>query len=154
MTLWIREMANDEICPWAPFGAHSARPAEALGFTERGLDVGNADVKDHVTVVVDASANPTRDPRPIAGGVAVYEPVIPRLGDRFRDRSARVEIPSEQGAIVTPKLLGILADDLKVHNWLSHNEYLLYLLGLVVRLTSTDTTNDLAPLGQLPRDSI
>jgi hypothetical protein len=36
---------------------------------------------------------------------------------------------------------------------LSHNEYLLYLLSLVVRLTSIDTTNDLAPLGQLPRDS-
>ena len=83
MTLWIREVADDEICPRVPFGAHSARPAEALGFTERGLDVGNANVKDHVTVVVDASANPTRDPRPIAGGVAVYEPVIPRLGDRW-----------------------------------------------------------------------
>ena len=51
--------------------------------------------KDHVTVVVDTSAHPTWDPRPIARGVAVYEPVIPRLGDRFRDRSARVEFPSE-----------------------------------------------------------
>jgi len=45
MTLWIREVADDEIRPRVPFGAHSARPAEALGFRERGLDVGNADLK-------------------------------------------------------------------------------------------------------------
>ena len=50
MTLWIREVADDKICPRVLFGAHPTRPAEALGFTERGLDVRNADVKDHVTV--------------------------------------------------------------------------------------------------------
>jgi hypothetical protein len=105
-----------------------------LGFTECGFDVGNADVKDHIPFVVDASANPTRDACPIAGGVAVYEPVIPRLRDRFRNRSARVEFPSKQVAIVTPKLLRILPNDLKVHNWLSNGEYLLSLVGLVVRL--------------------
>ena len=79
MTLWIREVADDEICSRVVFGAHSADPAEALGFTKCGFDVGNADVEDHVRVVVDASANPTRDPCPIASGVAVYEPVVPRL---------------------------------------------------------------------------
>ena len=50
MTLWIREVGYDKICPRVLFGAHPTRPAEALGFTERGLDVRNADVKDHVTV--------------------------------------------------------------------------------------------------------
>jgi hypothetical protein len=50
-------------------------------------------------------------------------------------------------------LIGILPDDLKVHNWLSHSHYLLYLLGLVVRLTSIDTTKDLASLGHLPLTS-
>ena len=50
MTLWIGEVPDDKICPRVPFGAHPARPAEAFGFTERGLDVRNADVKDHVTV--------------------------------------------------------------------------------------------------------
>ena len=74
MTFWIREVADHKICPRVPFGAQPAHPAEALGFTERGLDVRNADVKDHVPVVVDASPNPTRDPRPIAGGVAVSNP--------------------------------------------------------------------------------
>ena len=122
MTLWVCKVADDEICLRVLFGAHSAGPAEALGFTECGFDVGNADLKDHIPFVVDASANPTRDPCPIAGGVAVYEPVIPRLRDRFRDRSARVEFPSKQVSIVTPKLLRILPNDLKVHNWLSHGE--------------------------------
>jgi hypothetical protein len=50
MTLWIREVADDEICPRVFFGAHTAGPAKALGFTESGFDVGNADVKDHVRV--------------------------------------------------------------------------------------------------------
>ena len=93
MTLWIREVADDKICPRVLFGAHPTRPAEALGFTERGLDVRNANVEDHVTVVIDTSTNSTRDPRPIAGGVAVYEPVIPWLGDRFRDRSCLAKKP-------------------------------------------------------------
>jgi hypothetical protein len=64
MTLWIREVANDEICPRVFFGAHSADPAEALGFTKCGFDVGNADVEDHVRVVVDAYANPPGIPVP------------------------------------------------------------------------------------------
>jgi hypothetical protein len=154
MTLWIREMGDDEICPRVPFGAHLACPAEALGFTECGPDVGNADVKDHVTVVVDASAHSTRDTSPVAGGVAVCKPIIPRLGDRFRDWSARVELPSEQVAVETPKLLGILSDDLKVYNRLSHGDYIHYLLGLAVRLTSMNATNEPLPLGQLPCDSM
>ena len=128
MTLWIREVGDDEVCARVPFGAHLARPAEALGFTECHLNVGNADVKYHVTVVLDASPHPTRDTRPIAGGVAAYKPIIPRLADRFRDRSARVELPFEQVAVETPKVLGILPDDLKVYNWLSHDDYLHYVL--------------------------
>jgi hypothetical protein len=50
MTRWIREVADDEICSRVFFGAHTAGPAKALGFTESGFDVGNADVKDHVRV--------------------------------------------------------------------------------------------------------
>ena len=64
MTLWIREVADDEICPRVLFWAHSARPAEALGFAECSFDVGNADVKDHVRVVVDASTTPPGIPVP------------------------------------------------------------------------------------------
>jgi Resolvase, N terminal domain len=120
VTLGVREVADHEICPWVPFGTHPARPAEALGFLERGLDVGNAHVEDRVGVVAHTSADAAWDPRPIAGRVAVHEPVVPRLGDRLRSRSGGVELPSEQVAVVAPELVRIFPDDLKVHNWLSH----------------------------------
>ena len=85
MTLGVREVADHEICPRVLFGAHPARPAEALGLLERRLDVGNADVEDHVAIVAHASADAARDPGPVAGGVAIHEPVVPRLRDRLRE---------------------------------------------------------------------
>ena len=99
MALGVREVADHEICPRVLFRAHPARPTEALGLLERGLDVGNADVEDNLTVVAHASADAARDPGPVAGRVAVHEPVVPRLRDCLRDRGARVELPSEQVAV-------------------------------------------------------
>jgi hypothetical protein len=64
MTLWIREVTDNKICPRVLFGAHPTRPAEAFGLTERGLDVRNANVEDHVPVVIDTSTNPTGIPVP------------------------------------------------------------------------------------------
>src|SRR6266567_2704258 len=103
-----------------PLGAHPALPAEALGPLQGGLDIGNADVEDHMAVVACASADAARDPGPVAGRDAVHEAVVRRLRYRLRDRGAGVELPSEQFAEVTPELRRILPDDLEVHNRLSH----------------------------------
>jgi hypothetical protein len=64
--------SNPKTRPTGSFGAHPALPAEAIGLLERGLDVGNADVEDHVAIVARASADATRDPGPVAGGIAIH----------------------------------------------------------------------------------
>ena len=89
-----------KICLRVLFGTHSTRPAEALGLLERRLDVRNADVEDHVALVAHPSADAAGNPGPVAGRVAVHEPVVSRLGDRLSDRGVRVELPSEQVAVV------------------------------------------------------
>ncbi len=90
LVLGVGEVADHEVSPRGLVGTHLARPAEALGLLERGLDVGNADVEDHVAVVAHASADAARDPDPVAGRVAVHEPVVRRLGDRLRETGALV----------------------------------------------------------------
>src|ERR1700693_1483085 len=120
MAFGVREVAGHEICSRVFFGAHSTRPAEALGLLERSLDVRNADVEDHVALIAHPSTDAAGDPGPVAGRVAVHEPVVSRLGDRLRDRGVRVELPSEQVAVVAPEPLRILPDDFKMHYRLSH----------------------------------
>ena len=71
MTFWIREVADNEICPRVPFGTHSTRSTEALGFTKCGLDVWNADVKHHVTAELG--------PPPTPPGIPVPSLVVLRL---------------------------------------------------------------------------
>jgi hypothetical protein len=102
-----------------PLWAHPPLPAQALGLLEGGLDVGNADIEEHVAVIARASADATRDPSPVAGRDAVHEAVVARLRHRLGDRGADVELPAEQFAEVTPQVCRILPDDLEVHHWLS-----------------------------------
>ena len=47
MALGIGEVTDHEACGGLCW-AHPARPAQALGSLERGLDIGNADVEDRV----------------------------------------------------------------------------------------------------------
>jgi hypothetical protein len=84
VTLGISKVADHEICPAVPFGTHSASPAEALGFLERGRDVRNADVEDRVRILAHTSTDAARDPGPIAGRVAVHESILPRPSDPDR----------------------------------------------------------------------
>jgi hypothetical protein len=82
----VREVADHEIRSRFFLRAYSTRPAEALGLLERSFDVRNADVEDHVALVAHPSADAAGDPGPVAGRVAVHEPVVSRLGDRLRAR--------------------------------------------------------------------
>jgi hypothetical protein len=94
-----------------PVGARPAHPAlgaGALGLLQGGLDIGNADVEDHMAFVARASADATRDPGPVGGRDAVHEAIIHRLRHRLCDWGARVELPSEQVAEVAPELRRIL----------------------------------------------
>src|SRR5450755_1846594 len=100
VTFWIGEVADGEVCARVLLGAHPACPAEAFGLLQRGLDVGDADVKDRVARVAAPAADAARDPGAVAGGVPVGEPVVARLGDGRRDRPAGVELPPEQLAVV------------------------------------------------------
>ena len=98
MALRVREVADHEVSPRGLVGAHPARPAEALGLLERGLDVGNADVEDHVAVVAHASADAARDPDPVVGRVAVdrEDAVLERLATDYEQmrRFQLLPIPS------------------------------------------------------------
>src|ERR1700722_1282417 len=100
--------------------AHLALPAQALGPLQRRLHVGNADVEDHVAVVRGAAADAAGNPGSVAGWAAVHEPVVRRLRHRLSDGGAHVELPAEQVTEVAPELLGVLADDLEVHDRLCH----------------------------------
>ena len=81
------------------------------GLLERSLDVRNADIEHRVALVAHPSPDAAGDPGPVAGRIAVHEPVVSRLGDRLRDWGIRVELPSEQVTVVAPELLRILPDE-------------------------------------------
>ena len=121
VALGVREVTDHDTSLQVLFGTHLARPTETLGLLERGLDIRNADVEDRVAVIAHASADTAWDSDPVAGRVAVHEAVVPWLGDSLRNRGTRVELPSEEVAVVALKFLRVFPDDLKVHNWLSHD---------------------------------
>jgi len=75
---------------------------------------------------------------PVGGRDAVDEAVVRRLGDRFGDRGAGVELPSEQLTEVVPELLWVLADDLEVHNRVCHEYSLRRSLVLLAMLRFND----------------
>jgi hypothetical protein len=68
------EVAGHEACRRPP-GAHPALAAEALGLLQGGLDIGNADIEDHMAFVARASADAARDPGPVGGRDAVHEAI-------------------------------------------------------------------------------
>src|SRR5579859_4630662 len=107
-----------------PLGAHPALPAQAFGLLQGGLDIGNADVEEHMAFIAPASADTTRDPGPVAGRDAVHEAVVQRIRHRFGDRGTGVELPAEQFAEVAPELRRLLPDDLEMHDRLSHDHSL------------------------------
>jgi hypothetical protein len=96
-------------------GPHSTRAAEALGLLERSLDVRNADVEDHVALVAHPSPTPPGIPVVLRSRSFPAGKSPPRPG-------VRIELPSEQVAVVAPELLRILPDDFEMHNWLSHGQ--------------------------------
>src|SRR6516162_9888955 len=75
--------------------AHPAGAAQLLGLLQGGLDIGNCDVEQYVGVVSATAANTAGDAGAVAGCDAGDEAVVVRLGHRFGDRGADVEIPSE-----------------------------------------------------------
>lgn len=79
MALRISEVADHKVCSWILLGTQQARPPEALGVLERGLDVGNADVEDRVAVVISPSAYAAWDSGSVARRVALDEAVVARL---------------------------------------------------------------------------
>ena len=95
--------------------------SETLGFLERGPDIGNADVEEHVALVGRAPADTTRDPGSVACCDAVHEAVILWLRHGRGYRRAGVELPAEQFAEVAAEPRWIFPDDLEVHNWLPHD---------------------------------
>src|SRR5580704_3773645 len=119
VALWIGEVADHQAGRRLD-RAHLALPAQALGPLQRRLDVGDADVEDHVAVVRGASADAAGNPGSVAGRAAVHEPVVRWLRHRLRDRGAHVELPAEQVTEVAPELLRVLANDLEVHDRLGH----------------------------------
>jgi hypothetical protein len=119
VTLGVCEVGDHKVSPRVFFRAHPTGPTEALGLLERSLDFGNPDVKDHVTIVAQTTADPARDSGPVASGVSVHEPVVSGLGDRLRHRGVSIELPPEEFAVVAPEFLRILPDDLEMHNRLS-----------------------------------
>jgi hypothetical protein len=62
VTFWVVEVADEEVCAQVLLGAHPARPAEAFGLLQCGLDVGHPDVKDCMALVAAPAADAARDP--------------------------------------------------------------------------------------------
>jgi len=62
LPLGVGEVADHEACR-RTLGAHPALAAEALGLLQGGLDIGNADVEDHMAFVARAFADATPESR-------------------------------------------------------------------------------------------
>jgi hypothetical protein len=116
-------VADHQACRGA-FRSQLAFAAQALGFGERGPDVGHADVEDDVGRVAGAAADAARDAGPVGGRDAVDEAVVFRLRYGLGDRGAGVELPAEQLTEVVPELLWVFADDLEVHDRVCHDHIL------------------------------
>ena len=91
----VGEVPDGEF-PRRRLGAHQARPAEALGRAERGLDVGNADVEQDPAGTAGAAADPAVDAGPADERAPVNETVRAGLRDLLADRVSYLEFPAEQ----------------------------------------------------------
>lgn len=92
--------------------------SEAFGSLQCRLDVGDGDVEDGMARVARSASDAATDAAPILGGDEVQESVASRFRYLPRDRRRRIELPAEELAEVRAEPLRVLADDLKVHNWL------------------------------------
>src|SRR5262249_55027053 len=115
VALRIRELAEGDHAHDL-LGAHDARAAEALGLLQRLLDVGHRDVEGDVALV---------PVRPLADAAADAEVAVGRLVVARRDHPVlelvvRVDVPAEELAVVVDELVAVPADDLEVHDRVTH----------------------------------
>jgi hypothetical protein len=100
--------------------AHHALPAKLLGSAQRLPDVRDLDVEQRAVLVALAAADATADPGAVVGGEQLDEALVVRLGHLLGHCPAGVELPPEQISEEASQSGGIGADDLEVHDGLSH----------------------------------
>ena len=99
---------------------HDASTTELFGASERGFDICDADIEDRMVSEGRFAAYSSADSGTVAGLDQVQEAVLAGIGHRTGDGRRCCEAPAEQSAVVLAKPLGIGADDLEVHYWISH----------------------------------
>src|SRR4051812_9875373 len=121
VALRVGEVADDDATVLIEGGTHDPGTAEAFGFLQSRLDVGDPDVEESMAFVGGAPSDPARDSGAISGCDLVDEGIAVRLGDFRCHRGVLLVGPAEELAVVVPEPRRIGPDDLEVDDRIGHS---------------------------------